>query len=94
MLSLRQLRENKNSVTAILFRKDGYTFEGILRWLMDRGFSCEGYEETEHYYVFKQNTADEFNSFEFHQVEDFNITVEIGSKKDGEITRRGVYPQS
>ena len=94
MLSLRELRENKNSVTAILFRKEGYTFEGILRWLMDRGFSCEGYEETDNYYVFKQNTVDEFTSYEFHQVEDFDVTVEIGSKKDGEITTRGFYPET
>ena len=94
MLNLRELKENKNSVTAILFRKDGYNFEGILRWMMDWGFGCEGYEETDNYHVFKQDTADEFISYEFHQVEDFNITVEIGSKKDGEITTRGAYPEN
>lgn len=93
MLSLRKLRENKKNVTAVLFHKEKYTFEGILRWLMDRGFSCEGYEETEKYYVFRQKTDENFNSYEFHQVEDFNIEVELGSKEDGKIRERGAYPQ-
>jgi len=93
MLSLRKVREIKSNITAVLFKKDEYTFEGIIRWLMERDFGCEYFEETDNYYVFKQKTKGNFRSYEFHIIEDFNIAVEVGSAEDGEINEKGSYPE-
>jgi len=50
MISLFELKEMKTKVTAVIFRKDEYTIEGIIRWLIDRVFACENCEETEKYF--------------------------------------------
>lgn len=94
MLSLRKVREIKSDITAVLFKKDEYTFEGIIRWLMERGFGCEYFEETDNYYVFKQKTKDDFRSFEYHEIEDLHIAVEVGSAEQGENNSSGDYPES
>jgi len=39
------LKKINTKVTAILFRKEEYSIEGIIMWLMDRGFGFENFEE-------------------------------------------------
>ena len=92
MLSLHVLREVQSNVTAVLFKKESYMFEGILRWLMDRGFVCENFEETESCYVFKQPAGEKFRSYSYHLVDGRDIAVEVGEDKVGDITVPGNYP--
>ncbi len=91
MLSLYELRKIHANVTAVLFKKEEYMFEGILRWLTDRGFGCENFEETDMYYVFKQPVEGDFRSFTYHKLEGA-IAVEVGSYDRGEVETAGNYP--
>jgi len=92
MLSLYELRKIHSNVTAVIFKKEEYMFEGILRWLMDRGFGCENFEETDKYYVFKQPVEGNLRSFTYQIVDGANIAVEVGSCVEGEIVTPGKYP--
>ena len=88
MLSLYELKKINTKVTAILFIKEEYSIEGIIRWLMDRGFGFENFEETEKFYVFNQSCRTDFSFYEYNKIEGCNIIVEIGSM-DKSVNNRG-----
>jgi len=85
MISLFELKEMKTKVTAVIFRKDEYTIDGIIRWLIDRVFACENSEETEKYFVSNQSGKNDFNTYEYMKIGNRNIIVDVGSDV------RGIY---
>jgi len=89
MLSLSELRKINIKVTAILFPKEGYTFEGIIRWVQDRGFRFEDFDETEIFYSINQPCKTEYDYYEYEKLAGSNIIVEIGTRDKG-ANNRGV----
>ena len=85
MIILFELKERKTKVTAVIFRKDEYTIEGIIRWLIDRVFACENSEETEKYFVSNQSGKNDFNTYEYMKIGNRNIAVEVGSDSEWNI---------
>jgi len=83
MISLFELKNIKTKVTAVIFRKEEYTIEGMIRWLIDRGFACENFEETDKCFVFNQSCKNDFKSYEYKNIENCNIAVEVGSESEG-----------
>ena len=79
MLSLSELSKIKSKVTAILFPKEQYQFEGIIRWIGDRGFRFEDFEETENFYSINQPCKAEFEYYEYEKLAASTIVVEIGT---------------
>ena len=88
MLSLSELKKINTKVTAIFFLKEEYTFEGIIRWLIDRGFSFENFDEREEYYAIYQSCKAEFGYYEYEKLAGSNIIVEIGTR-DKDANNRG-----
>ena len=87
MLSLSELRKINTKVTAILFPKKDYQFEGIIRWIYDRGFRFEDFEETENFYSINQPCKAEFKYFEYKKLVASNIIIEIGTMNKNENNR-------
>ena len=88
-IDLGELKECRERVTAVIFKKDEYTIEGIIRWLLDRSFSYERFDETEKYFVFKQPNSMNYNGFEYRIIEDQNIGIELGvSNENAEAESR------
>lgn len=88
MLSLSELRKINTKVTAILFPKEEYSFEGIIRWLTDRGFMFEDFDETEKYYAINQSCKASFSYYEYDKIVGSNIIVETGTR-DKDTNNRG-----
>ena len=80
---LFQLRELKNKVTAVIFLKDSFNLESIIRWMLDRKFSSDNFIETKRFYIFNQSNDIEYNNHDYKIVKDTHIAVEIGSEKSG-----------
>ena len=81
-ISLGELKDNKDRVTSVIFKKDEYTLEGIIRWLLDRNFNFDKFSETEKYYVFEQPNPSSYTGFEYKIIEGQNIGVELGVSKE------------
>jgi hypothetical protein len=88
MLSLSELKKINTKVTAIFFPKEEYSFEGIIRWVNDRGFRFEDFEETEKYYAISQPCKVEFGCYEYQKLAGSNIIVETGTR-DKDANNRG-----
>jgi len=84
MISLFELKEMKTKVTAVIFRKDEYTIEGIIRWLIDSGFACENCEKPRNIFFYQSGNND-FNTYEYMKIGNRNIIVDVGSDV------RGIY---
>jgi len=80
-IDLAELKESRNRVTSVIFKKDEYSFEGIIRWLLDRKFIYDNFTETEKYYVFKQPNPSGYTCFEYRIIEGQNIGIELGVSK-------------
>ena len=81
-ISLAELTGNKDRVTSVIFKKDEYTIEGIIRWLMDRKFLYDSFKETKKYYVFLQPNPQGYTSFEYRIIKGEYIGVELGVSKE------------
>ena len=81
IISPGELKKDKERITSIIFKKDEYTIEGIIRWLIDRNFSYDRFSETEKYFVFIQPNPLGYTGFEYRIVEGQNVGVEIGVSK-------------
>lgn len=88
LIGLHELNELKQSITAIVFRKDEYTMESIIRWIMDRGFSFDNFLETEKYYFIKQPPDKDFDSYNYEKIRGDNIAVELGINEETDNTAR------
>ena len=90
-INLAELNENKDKVTSVIFKKDEYTIEGIIRWLIDRNFLYDNFTETKKYYVFGQPNPLGYTSFEYRIIKGQNIGVELGvSKGTDEPEKRSI----
>ena len=83
-INLGELEESRERVTSIIFKKDEYTIEGIIRWLIDRSFSYEHFDETEKYFVFKQPKPQNYTVFEYRIIDGQNIGIELGVSEGNE----------
>ena len=86
MIGLHELKGIRQKITAVIFRKDEYSFESIIRWLMDRGFSFEDFREEGKYYFICQTSRAEFDSFIYKKIKGYNIAIEVGSEGKGDIS--------
>ena len=82
-IDLIQLRELRNKVTAVIFLKDSFNLEAIIRWMLDRKFASDNFKETKKLYVFNQQNDTEYLSHEYKVIEGTHIAVELGSEKSG-----------
>lgn len=77
-ISFGELKDNRDRITSVIFKKNEYTIEGIIRWLMDRNFYWDRFTETEKYYVFEQPNHSNYKCFEYKVIEGQNVGVELG----------------
>ena len=80
-IDLGELKSIKDRVTSVIFKKDEYTIEGVIRWMLDRKFSYDNFSETNKYYVFKQPNPLNYSDFEYREIEGHNIAIELGVSK-------------
>ena len=85
MISLSELKKSRNRVTSIIFLKKSFNMESIIRWLFDRGFSCDNFVETKRFYVFYQENRLTFEKYNYEALIGEEIAIELGAES-GEHT--------
>ena len=81
MIGLHELNNNKDRITSIIFKKDEYDMESIIRWIFDRGFSFDYFSEKGNYYFIIQSCKKNYSYFKYEKIKGYNIAVELGSEK-------------
>lgn len=80
-VSFEELNDIKPQITAVYFPVKNFNLESIMRWLMDRKFTSDNFNESDGYYIFIQRDRYLYNSFELKKLEGEDIRIEIGTSR-------------
>ena len=83
MIEAGEILKNRDRVKALFFKKDAYTIEGIIRWMIDRKFNYDNFRETDSFYIFRQAGCGDYEQSIYETIENYNIGVEFGVDTGG-----------